>query len=80
MWAGDGLNAVRVPYVPSAGSLVGRIRQDCQFSTQQQRADDETSTGIPGEDADNDGENCWSYEQVGKHGCCTLESVLLQPN
>ena len=49
-----------------------RIRQHCDLSTQQQRAHDQASTGIPGEDADNDGENCRSYEQVGKHGCCTL--------
>ncbi len=54
-----------------------RIRQHSELSTQQQRADDEASTGTPEDEADNDGENCWSYEQVGKHGCCTLGLVHL---
>jgi hypothetical protein len=48
---------------------VARIRQHCELNTQQQRADHEASTGIPNEEADNEGDNCWSYKQVGKHGC-----------
>ena len=48
--------------------LVVRIRQHCEFHTQQQRADQDASTGVPEENTDNHGEDCWSYEQADKHG------------
>ena len=54
------------------GSLVVRICQHCHLCTQQQRAEDDASTGIPREDADNYRENGRNYEHIGKHGCYTV--------